>query len=87
MEATCRTCTATYNGRMEHCPTCHETFTGNQSGEMHRTGRHGTTTGPDRRRCLTEAEMLNKGMIRDERGRWKSTAETYTGPARTTVHG
>ena len=26
MEATCRTCTATYNGRMEHCPACHETM-------------------------------------------------------------
>jgi len=28
--------------------------------------------------------MLDKGMIRNANGRWKSSAETYTGPARTT---
>ena len=84
MQAACQTCTATYNGRMEHCPVCRETFTAAAAGDKHRRGEPGVKTGPNRRRCLTETEMLDKGMIRDERGRWKSTAETYTGPARNT---
>ena len=80
MNATCRTCSATYGGRAEHCTACHETFTGTTAGEMHRRGDHGIKTGPDRRRCLTADEMLDKGMARNVRGHWKSTDDPWTGP-------
>ncbi|MDT9694142.1 hypothetical protein Q5762_38595, partial [Streptomyces sp. P9(2023)] len=39
-------------------------------GDMHRTGKHGQITGPARRRCLTEAEMLDRGMTRNRSGQW-----------------
>ncbi|MGO4984986.1 hypothetical protein, partial [Collinsella sp. Sow4_E3] len=47
-----------------------ETFTSTTSGDMHRTGKHGQITGPARRRCLTEAEMLDQGMTRNRSGQW-----------------
>ena len=72
MRATCRTCHAEYGGRMEHCPACHKTFTGATAGDMHRVGTHGVD-----RRCLAEAEMLDKGMGVDARGRWKSSDEPW----------
>ncbi len=71
MRATCRTCHAEYTGRMEHCPACHQTFTGATAGDMHRAGPGHA------RRCLTEAEMLDKGMGIDGRGRWKSSDEPW----------
>ena len=71
---------ATYGGRAEHCTACHETFTGTKAGEMHRRGDCGVKTGPDRRRCLTADEMLDKGMARNARGHWKSTNDPWTGP-------
>lgn len=63
-------------GKQEHCPVrgCHQTFTGATAGDMHRTGKHHVSLGPDRRRCLTEAEMLAKGMARNGRGIWMSSA-------------
>lgn len=80
MTWTCRTCHATITGRKpEHCACCHETFTGTTAGDMHRVGKHGVTAGPDRRRCLTPVEMLDKGMTTDARGYWM-TGITYTGP-------
>ena len=72
MRATCRTCHAEYGGRMEHCPACHQTFTGATAGDMHRVGTHGVD-----RHCLTETEMLAKGMGVDSRGRWKSSDESW----------
>jgi hypothetical protein len=58
-------------GRAEHCTVCHETFTGSEAGDWHRTGAHGVTTGPERRRCLTVAEMLALGMTRTAAGLWQ----------------
>lgn len=72
--AECR-CGAAWSGhRIEHCTACHETFTGTTSGDMHRTGKHHLSTGPDRRRCLTVDEMLVKGMTRNARGHWTTGA-------------
>lgn len=69
--ATCRKCDATWTGlRIEHCTVCHETFTGATAGDMHRTGDHAINEGPDRRRCLTTAEMIDKGMAQNDRGQW-----------------
>lgn len=68
----CR-CGATWTGlRIEHCPSCHETFTGTTSGDMHRTGKHHISVGPDRRRCLTVEEMRAKGMKQNQHGYWTS---------------
>jgi hypothetical protein len=71
MNVTCNTCGDSWTGlRIEHCPSCHFTFTGSSSGDMHRTGDHAVTEGPDRRRCLTSEEMRAKGMARNDRGQW-----------------
>jgi len=71
--ANCRNCKATWTGaRIEHCTVCHETFTGATAGDMHRVGDHGIWEGPDRRRCLTAAEMAEKGMAQNDRGQWTS---------------
>lgn len=61
-------CGETWTGfRIEHCTVCHQTFTGTQSGDMHRVGPHWPI---GQRRCLTPAEMETKGMRRNARGRW-----------------
>lgn len=70
MRTTCR-CGATWAGmRIEHCPACHETFTGTRAGDKHRTGDHAVFVGPERRRCLSPAEMTERGMVRNDRGVW-----------------
>lgn len=72
----CR-CGTTWTGhRIEHCPSCCQTFTGTSAGDMHRTGEHHISVGPDRRRCLTEAEMLEKGMAKNGRGHWMTRPTT-----------
>lgn len=64
-------CGAEWTGlRTEHCTACHQTFSGTTSGDMHRTGRHDTTVGPERRRCLASNEMRAKGMEQNDRGVW-----------------
>lgn len=70
MKATCH-CGAEWTGlRIEHCTACHQTFTGTTSGDRHRVGKHEVDHGPERRRCLTVAEMVEKGLERNERGQW-----------------
>lgn len=59
------TCGARWSGTTaQHCPVagCHETFSGETAGNMHRVGGHAVSLGPNRRRCLTADEMLAKGM-------------------------
>lgn len=72
-------CGAQWTGRkIEHCPACHETFTSTAAGDAHRVGDHAIRTGPDRRRCLTVAEMdASKKVHRNERGQWASGAEPW----------
>ena len=68
---TCNKCSASWAGlRIEHCPSCHQTFTGSTAGDMHRVGDHAVFEGPDRRRCLTADEMTEKGMTQNDRGVW-----------------
>ncbi len=43
--------------KVEHCTVCHRTFSSTSAGDRHRVGQHGVTTGPDRRRCLTDTEL------------------------------
>lgn len=74
---TCGRCPATWTGlRIEHCPECHETFTGTGAGDKHRTGDHATYSGPDRRRCRTADEMRTKGMSQNARGQWTLGGES-----------
>jgi hypothetical protein len=54
----CR-CGAAWTGaKVEHCTACHATFSSTIAGDWHRVGKHAVTTGFDRRRCLTEAELV-----------------------------
>lgn len=59
----CRDCGTQWTGqKAEHCPVCHETFAGARPGDCHRTGDHGVTEGPKRRRCRTPDELRAGGM-------------------------
>jgi hypothetical protein len=55
--------------RTEHCPAsgCHETFSGQSTGDAHRVGDHN-----DGRRCLSPDEMRDKGLVLDSRGIWST---------------
>ena len=76
----CYTCRVTIRGhKSAHCAYCHRTFTDAHSEDMHHAGKYGVTKGPDRYRCLTLEEMLDKGMTTDARGYWM-TGITYMGP-------
>lgn len=59
--------------RTEHCPACHETFSGRGPADKHRVGDHDVRTGPRRRRCLTPDEMSKAGLVLDSRGIWSTT--------------
>ena len=67
------------------CSSCHETFTCVSAFDRHRVGSFGVpiyavsqsgksrrviSHTPHERRCLTEAEMLAKGMARNDKGWW-----------------
>lgn len=80
MTWTCRDCKKNITrSNYEHCPECHETFGGTTAGDMHHTGRHGVTSGPDRRRCLTPAGVSAKGMTQLE-GVWGTGYNTPETP-------
>ena len=67
----CQQCRKTWGGlRAQHCKACHETFTGTESGDKHRTGKHDVRTGNARRRCRTPDEMLAVGLVVNPRGLW-----------------
>lgn len=72
MTATCQKCGKSWGGlRPEHCKSCCQTFSGTTAGDMHRTGRHAISEGPDRRRCLTPDEMVDAGLVLDGKGIWR----------------
>lgn len=53
-------------GQRNQCPSCGEYFKSNAAFSKHLTGPVATTE----RRCMTEAEMLNKGMSKNSKGFW-----------------
>lgn len=64
VKATCL-CGASWTGhKLEHCTVagCHRTFSSTRAGDMHRTGDHAVTFGPDRRRCKTDDELVKSGL-------------------------
>lgn len=62
------------------CPTCGLVFRSPAGFDMHRVGpfatlpdsKHGAQ--PHGRRCLSVAEMTERGMARNERGQWTTAA-------------
>ena len=45
-------------------------FTSLSAFDLHRTGKYERK----KRRCMTEQEMLDKGMVQHEKGRWMRSA-------------
>ena len=61
------------------CASCLEVFSSESAFNMHRVGSYGepiyekkyiTGYTKSERRCLTEAEMLQKDMVKNEKGIW-----------------
>lgn len=63
-------------GDRNQCPTCGTYFNSTHAFDTHRTGKYGKKVGdgtylPSSRRCLTHAEMEEKGMF-ESNGWWYS---------------
>lgn len=56
-------------GQRNQCQGCKKYFNSNTAFEKHRTGIYGES-----RRCMTEEEMLAKGMILNKYSFWVSEA-------------
>jgi hypothetical protein len=55
------------------CSACGKDFGGVRAFDLHRVGKHEYDYNPDHpdgRRCLSEQEMLARGMYLNESGRW-----------------
>ncbi len=52
------------------CRGCHQMFTSLSAFDMHRTGKFERKM----RRCLTEQDMLAKGMVQNAKGWWMRAA-------------
>lgn len=53
-------CGATWFGfRIEHCTMCHQTFSGETTGNAHRVGPYDQ---PSKRRCLSSDELRGLGL-------------------------
>lgn len=55
------------------CTSCGQDFGGERAFDLHRVGDHDHLFSPDHpegRRCLTEQEMIERGMYRGRYGRW-----------------
>ena len=69
------------------CSGCGEYFTAPSSFDNHRVGKYEITTGPDRRRCLTTAELRTRGWRKTVSGYWTDRqpmlkVPQFAGPAR-----
>ena len=69
---------AILRGDHNQCPSCGAYFNSTHAFDTHRTGKYGSPDKVAERRCLTEAEMLAKGMAISESGWWLSSR--WTGP-------
>lgn len=59
-------------GNKNQCAGCLELFNSNHPFDMHRVGDFGVLEGPDRRRCMTQEEMTEAGMLVNSLGYWIS---------------
>ena len=57
-------------GDHNKCPGCGKYFKSTHAFDKHRTGEHKN----NQRRCLTEDEMLEKGMVLNKNGWWVGSA-------------
>ena len=71
---------------MNHCRSCNTTFASLEAFDMHRIGdfetpvyklkKDGTSTNhvetylPSTRRCMTQAEIIQAGMVQNDKGWW-----------------
>jgi hypothetical protein len=51
---------------MNLCRSCEQDFGSVSAFDAHRVGKHS-----EERRCLHEAELVERGFHRDSRGRWR----------------
>lgn len=59
----------TLRGDRNQCTGCGRLFNSTHAFEKHRTGAHGID-----RRCMTEAEMLDRGMVLGADSFWRGSA-------------
>lgn len=57
-------------GDKNQCSCCGELFSSGSAFEKHRTGPFGVAGKPSNRRCLTVAEMVSKGYLKNATGFW-----------------
>lgn len=57
-------------GDKNQCSGCGELFSSGSAFEKHRTGPFGVKGKPSNRRCLTVAEMVSKGYLKNATGFW-----------------
>lgn len=55
------------------CDACGERFTSISAFDEHRTGPFEQNGRPHQRRCRTAAEMIARGMVRNDRGYWTTS--------------
>lgn len=56
--------------------TCGEDFAGVEAFDVHRVGKFDyvfDTEHPDGRRCLSTAELVERGFVRNSHGRWNNS--------------
>jgi len=61
-------------GQMSLCRKCGVVFNSTRAFDKHRIGEHGVS-----RRCMTEEEMLAKGMAVNARGLWVTALRATPG--------
>jgi hypothetical protein len=66
------------------CESCGQRFRSLQAFEMHRAGAFGALWKADRR-CLTEAEMLLRGMRENSHGAWVTGREFHVSATKGTM--
>ena len=67
---------------MQPCILCERKFT-KRGYSTHRIGRHHLKTGKNRRRCLEDSELIERGWTQLDDGTWRTSAESpRTSPGR-----
>jgi hypothetical protein len=62
------------SGDRSRCPACGLLFTSSHAFGKHRVGAYAPLNKPDTRRCLTEAELRERGWSPNECGFWRKPA-------------
>ena len=57
-------------GDRNQCAGCGEFFNSTFAFDKHRIGSHGVHEGSERRRCMSPAEMLESGMLKNRDDFW-----------------